>query len=154
MAGLIRIVTALAVLTAALGGLEAAWPTWTEDLSRGQLPGADSGGVVIPREQEHEVIAERLEARKKLLRRLAAGEMTLFEVAARFGELNRTPEYAPDRGWRSIEGRCDGEKLCRQVLLWVQVELQSDRHLQKNLRTWEAELRQHIACHGRVVLPR
>src|SRR5687767_11405294 len=142
MAGLIRIVTALAVLTAAVGGLNVAWPSWAEDLSRGELRAAEDFAGMTPRGPEHDGIAERSDARRRLLRGRAAGELSLFRVAARFGELNRTPESAPDRGWRMIEGRCDGERLCRQVLIWCETELESagPERLQKMRRAWQEEL--------------
>jgi len=157
MAGLIRLVTGLAVMAAALGGLDSAWPTWMDDVSRGQLrPSDESAPVIAAREREHDVIAERTAARHKLVRRLAAGEITLFEAAARFGELNRTPADVPDRGWRMIEGNCDGEKLCRQVIIWAEANLRTEvsaERVEALCRSWQKALDGHIARNGRVVLP-
>lgn len=154
MAGLIRLLTVLTVLAATLGGLEATWPSWLEDLARGRLTPRRGGMEVVARGRELDVIAARMEARAKLIARLGAGELTLLETAARFDELNRTPEDMPDRGWRMLEGRCDGERLCRQVLVWAETRLESEPRREEKLRAWEAELAAHIARHGRVVLPR
>jgi hypothetical protein len=156
MAASIRLLTGLTLLAAALGGLDAACPGWLEDLGRGRLPSSAASSVLLPRQQEHEVLAERTEVRRQVVRRLAAGELTLFEAAARFGVLNRTPEELPDRGWRLLPGGCDGEKLCRQVMQWAESDLASVMPPRKGealIRGWQAELAAHIARHGRVVLP-
>jgi hypothetical protein len=97
-----------------------------------------------------------MEARKEVIRCLAAGDLTLFEAAARFRLLNNIPAELADRGWHLFEGRCEGEKVCRQVLLWAEAELKSVEARSRAgalLRNLEAELAAHIARNGRVVLP-
>jgi hypothetical protein len=101
------------------------------------------------------VVRQRLMAKDKVIKRLLAGEMSLVEAAAWFGFLNETPAKYPDLRWRSIPGSSDGEKLCRQVILWVNGARDSQAlssPLDNRLCQLEEELAGHLARHGTIDL--
>ena len=86
---------------------------------------------------------------------MIAGRLTLLEAAARFREANEATSnsFAGYGRWRP---RPAPEVLCRQVIDRVEMELRAagvppgQGGLVRRLR---AELAEHLARHGRVVLP-
>ncbi len=109
-----------------------------------------------PASQKAVVILQRLKAKDLLTRDLLNGERGLFEVAAWFQTLNASPSEYPDEHWRTQPGRSDGEKVCRQVIAWATAHMQQSHphsYLEMRVHRLEEELRQHIASHGKVVLP-
>jgi hypothetical protein len=98
----------------------------------------------------------RIGKRKEIIGELAAGRMTLFEAAARFKRLNSEPTPGNLDVLRTFRGATDNERLCRQVITWLDSTTHSmtESQRQQVLGQAEAELRKHIAQHGgQVVLP-
>lgn len=156
MAASTRLLSALALLSATLGAIHFTWPSWPDHLLSGKPVPRPGLRVLVPRDRQLEVLSARIEAKRQVVRRLVAGELTLVEAAGWFRYLNRTPEDLPARGVRLIEGRCEGEQLCLQVIRWAESELAGAAGAGEEdarLRALQAELADHIARHGRVVLP-
>jgi hypothetical protein len=148
----IRLLTALILLTGALVGSGSLHPDLATAL----------GWQAAPQEQHDSFVAkgtitvQRVHAKEQVIQALMAGELGLFEAAAWFRELNQSPPEHPDEHWRRLAGRCEGEKLCRQVMCWVRVGLEDTMpasQLQAKIQELEAELNAHIARHGKVILP-
>lgn len=102
------------------------------------------------------VVAQRIKVKTHLVERLIAGELGLFEAAAWFERLNRTPPEHMDVHWRDLPGGCDGEKLCRQVISWSASQLRTTAtpsQAEARIQELEEELQLHIACNGKVDLP-
>ena len=62
----------------------------------------------------------RCEAKSDVVTRLMAGELDLFEAAACFRDLNHEPPEFRSMGYLQLPGGSDEEKLCRQVIRWVE----------------------------------
>jgi hypothetical protein len=104
----------------------------------------------------YELIEQRIKAKTQVVKRLQAGEATLFEAAAVFRTLNEEPPEARDLYWRTLPGADDGEKLCRQVINWTRVYLEgtaTTSQVVARMQELEEELQLHIACNAGVVLP-
>jgi hypothetical protein len=156
MAATTRSLAALLLLSGTLGGLEAAWPTWLDDLVNGRHSGSAGAHLVSPPSRDHAIIAERLEAKARVMNRFLTGQLTLFETAAWFRHLNATPPDKPNRGWQKFPGQCDGEKMCRHVISWAEIDLRNrapSADPRPRVRAWQGELESHLRRHGRVVLP-
>jgi hypothetical protein len=101
-----------------------------------------------------EVGPMRKEARNRVIAALLAGDLTLFEAAAWFRFLNENPPECPADPicW---PGKSAEEKLCRQVIGHVEDEEgdQSRRTRGAECRRLEKELEEHLAQHGKVILP-
>jgi hypothetical protein len=107
-------------------------------------------------ERINRVTQQRLKAKQSLIRQLIDREITLFEAAAWFRWLNENPADYQDRYRETYPGLNDEEKACRQVIGWVQVELKArgfDSRGEQEQAQLEVLLSEHIARHGRVVLP-
>src|SRR5262249_815652 len=90
-------------------------PTWSPE-PEGQ------DGTAVPH-----VISMRLAAKQWLARAVADGRLSLLDAAALFGELNRFAPAAPDLAIEDRHAcalrppaRTDAERLCRQVVQWVE----------------------------------
>lgn len=70
-----------------------------------------------------DVAIKRVIAKRKVIRRLVAREITLLEAAAWFRHLNDNPAQYPSHFRSHFLGASDGEKAARQVILWVQTQL-------------------------------
>jgi hypothetical protein len=99
------------------------------------------------------VLRKRQTARGQIVRRLLAGELTLWQAAAWFDHLNKTPAEHPTV-LVVVPGRSAEEKVCRQVLNWVQIAAQREpsRETEATLRRLSKELEEALA-RGPVVLP-
>jgi len=98
---------------------------------------------------------QRAAAREEIVARLLAGELTLFEAAARFRDLNAaTPEIAHNIRLR-FPGLSAEHAVCRQVITFVEEEMR--RCAPEKVRVVRArledELADHLRRHGRVCLP-
>jgi hypothetical protein len=103
-----------------------------------------------------EVVKRRLEAKRKIIRLLLEGRFTLFQAAALFGYLNDAPEDCPDLYRLRWPGRSDGEKLCRQVIGWVESDKARTASTELDLlrEQLDNELEEHMRANGGlVVLP-
>ncbi len=148
----IRLLTALILLA---GGLASAGSMHPE-------LAAALGWQTVPREQRDsfvekgKITVQRVHAKEQVIQALISGELGLFEAAAWFRELSLSPPEHPDEHWRNLPGGCEGEKLSRQVLCWVRIGLEDTMpasQLQAKMQELEAELKAHIARHGKVILP-
>jgi hypothetical protein len=109
-----------------------------------------------PPNEEVLIVTQRFKAKRRVIEALLEGNLGLFEAAAWFHDLNSSPPAHPAEGWQRLPGRCDGEKLCRQVIGWARVHLQDvmpASQVMARLQEMEDELNAHIARHGKVVLP-
>ena len=142
----------MSVLLAALTSLHPEWVTGRA----ARTTDRPKMGLVLPAGREVRVRTGRIERKDQAILRLYAGELTLFQTAALFQHLNATPPDAQDLSWRDRPGADDGERLCRQVMHWAGVRWR-DRcpaaELQARLDRLEQDLREHLASHGRTVLP-
>jgi hypothetical protein len=80
----------------------------------------------------------------------------LLEAAVAFKHLNDTPSDYPNRGWTSLPGKSDGEKLCRQVILSLighLGDIAPASELEALQHCLLQELEEHLATHGTVILP-
>jgi hypothetical protein len=83
---------------------------------------------------------------------LIDGRLTLFEAAALFRYWNEEYPRLPDP---YTLGDSVEERLCRQVIEWVQLELR-ERHpsaVDQVCASFEEELRRHKEQYGKVILP-
>jgi hypothetical protein len=100
------------------------------------------------------ILLARIEKRKEITLQLAAGRMSLFEAAAKFKRLNREPNPSPHRMENFFPGASDNERLCRQVIEWLRHQPMPSKQREQALAQAEADLRDHLACHGgQVILP-
>jgi hypothetical protein len=106
--------------------------------------------------RQHAVVLNRSRAKHAIIVDLLAGRLTLLQAGRQFKDLNETPITCQDDYRPNFPGRTDEEKVCRQVLLWLENELHERGRPQAEaiVQRFEDELRRHMACHGgRVVLP-
>ena len=103
-----------------------------------------------------ELIQQRSDAKQVIIRELLDDKLTLLQAARRFKDLNETPITCQDNYRLRYPGRSDGEKVCRQVLAWMDLDLAGlppDQGKALSHR-YEQELREHLESHdGVVVLP-
>jgi hypothetical protein len=108
------------------------------------------------RRQFMAALNERLQKKEHVVRRVLAGEIGLLEAAVLFDRINQEPPELDDRMRACIEGATEEEKLCRQVISWVNaiVTTSTDpRERALGLRL-EAELETYLCTQGQPVLPR
>jgi hypothetical protein len=152
MTGLLTGLGLLAFAVLSVGAISSGWPG-----SLGGLPRRAGANSVLLAKQPHEIafICSRIRAKDAVATKVAAGEMGLLEAAAWFRHLNETPADTPDRHWRREPGRCDGERLCRQVIRYVtnlQKEVISTEERDRLVLQLEEELAGHLAGHGTFAL--
>jgi hypothetical protein len=94
-------------------------------------------------------------ARRRLIRDLAAGRLSVPEAAQKFWEIRVAPAwFLRDCLLREERGDSDEERLCRHVIRWIWEELQDrPEEAERAVALREAELAKHLAQHGRVILP-
>jgi hypothetical protein len=98
----------------------------------------------------------RTEQRSTIVAKVRDGDMSLFEAAAQFKRLNHLPNPSSHVGLALFRGACENERLCRQVIHWLDGNALSGwPHSRRRavLDRVEAELHQHLERHGTVVLP-
>ena len=103
-----------------------------------------------------EVIQQRSDAKQVIIRELLDDKLTLLQAARRFKDLNETPVTCQNDYRSRFPGRSDGEKVCRQVLQWLEGYLLGlpSEQAQTLRRRFADELREHLEHHdGIVVLP-
>jgi hypothetical protein len=111
---------------------------------------------VLPPGPDVEALLRRTRARELVVDRLLAGELTLAQAAARFGYLNEHPARfrVPIHNW---PGRCDSERLCRQVIGWLESYYQDKgftyAQVEAALEPYEAELSRLLAENEEFDLP-
>jgi hypothetical protein len=104
--------------------------------------------------RENQALRDRIVAKGEVTRELLAGRITLLQAARRFRDLNDSPIAYPSMFWRRYPGRSDGEKLCREVLRWVEAYLKDLPGSQSpiRLRQLEQELAENLRRNGGVVV--
>jgi hypothetical protein len=153
------LLTGLVLLVFALLSVRAAtsrWPTslnspWRHATARV----AASSPIIEPRTEHVKVVCRRMRSKDAVAHKVLSGEMGLLEAATWFGYFNEMPPEQPDMRWRSFPGSCDSERLCRQVIRYVDtVAATSISPFQRDRRVslLEEELAEHLARHGTVEL--
>ena len=107
-------------------------------------------------DEHSRVLQQRLDAKEGVMQELLAGRLTLLQAARRFKDLNETPVTCQNDYRSRFPGRSDGEKVCRQVLQWLEGYLLGlpSEQAQTLRRRFADELREHLEHHdGIVVLP-
>jgi hypothetical protein len=150
----LRLLLSVLLVTAGVVGAGVAQPKWWQSW---QLrAGRRSGMLISEPAEQNRVVLERIKARSSVIARLRMGELTLFEAAAWFRQINSEPANYPDRNWEKMPGDSVNEKVCRHVITWVCGQM-SDQAPESEVKMveWrlEEELDCHLATHGRVVLP-
>jgi hypothetical protein len=151
------------ILFACLGCVGYAWPEWLRGSGLDWQAVADARRETEAQErrsedlgQRQEVTRRRIEAKQAVTRQLVDGRLTLLEAAAWFRYLNENPSDCQDPYRYTWPGDSDGEKLCRQVIGWAEVEVRersSPSQADEKTRLLEAELGGHLARDGTVRLP-
>lgn len=103
-----------------------------------------------------ERVTERLALKEELAEQLFAGELTLFETAARFRALHERIGPLPEV--RAFFGTASEEEgWCRQVMIWMEAKSRcelSSEQARALVQRLEGELRDHMKTHdNRVILP-
>ena len=107
-------------------------------------------------DRQSEIVQHRISAKQEVIGDLVAGRISFLQAARRFKDLNETPITCQDNYRSRFPGRSDGEKVCRQVLAWLEGELRGLSPSQAaSLRcTCEEELEENLRRNdGVVVLP-
>jgi hypothetical protein len=107
---LVAMVTCLAVLLAVRD-----WPN---------APEHSNSKEVHPPKPQVQYVERRIRAKGVVVERLLEGELSLVQAAAMFRRLNEHPP-ACRVDPRHCPGKSEGERLCRQVLGWVEAVLRT-----------------------------
>ena len=101
-----------------------------------------------------EVIKARICAKQKVVHELLAGRIAFLQAARQFKDLNETPITCQDDYRSGYPGGSDGEKVCRQVLWWIEADLQDlpQSQAQALRRKLEEELAENLRRNGGVVV--
>jgi hypothetical protein len=121
-----------------------------------QLPTRpDRIGLLVSKPNDYQrQTMQRIAFRAQLVAQLQQQEKSLFEVAALFQLLDEESSITPNLD--QYPGACRNEKVCRRVILWAKNQIDSKGHESEALelqQRLERELQQHIAQHGKVILP-
>jgi hypothetical protein len=97
----------------------------------------------------------RLMAREEIAADLFANRITLIEAAERFAELNQQMPNSGRNILQWIPGNSDGERLCRQVILWMECEQKRrrDPEASATLCSLESQLEELLKRDGVIRLP-
>ena len=113
--------------------------------------------LVLEAPPESAICERRCAAKLQVVARIVAGELDLFEAAAHFRYLNHEPLEYPQLGYRELPGKTDEEKLCRQVISWVNSD-QRDKapssEVERLVADLEAALESRLRRCGRIELRR
>jgi hypothetical protein len=150
-----RLLTVLILLACALATVVALRPAWLG--CRWSREGAGVMRPCLPPDELSGARVRRLMMKGLAVQQLAAGELTLFETAALFGQLNSLPPSLEHMipPWPS--GADEGERLCRQVIQWADKEWEHHfppEEVKARVERLEQELQEHLAAHGGVRLPK
>jgi hypothetical protein len=148
----IRLLAGLLLFAGGLAGASFAHPVLSAALGWQAVPTPKRD----PEIEKGQIIVKRVQAKERVIVALVEGNLGLFEAAAWFRELNQWPPEHADGYWRNLPGASDEEKFCRQVIHWARMRLEETvtaSQAQAKLQALEAELAEHIVCHGKVVLP-
>jgi hypothetical protein len=132
-------------------------PEWAGDLALKKWIGENvwshsQGATDAEIDQCRRAVVQRSAAKRQITWDLIDGRLTLFEAAALFRRWNEEYPRLPDP---STPGDSIEERLCRQVIEWVRLELR-ERHpgaVDQFCASFEAELRRHKEQYGKVILP-
>lgn len=103
-----------------------------------------------------QVLLHRIEGKQMVTTQLVEGKLTLFEAAQWFAYFNETPPDVPDDSDRFFSGETREERLCRQVIQWVQSEVNAGGWSEGNemVANLEADLAYHLCLNnGKVKWP-
>jgi hypothetical protein len=106
---------------------------------------ARSEGVLLP----------RCEQRAKIATQVCEGQMNLFDAAAEFKRLNLLPSPSSYNPIGDFPGDSENERVCWQVISWVKsntIQMPPSQR-QAVLDRLTADLMEHLACNGTVILP-
>ena len=144
-----RLMAALVLAAGALVACMATRPDLLTERQGGQDSIAGSTLVLAP-DRKVEAMRGRASRRAEAVKRLLAGDLTLAETASWFRLFN-DGESPP------LGGGSESERLCRQVLCWVEAELESATvpasEVRRRLASLEAELARCLAQDGPLLLP-
>jgi hypothetical protein len=99
------------------------------------------------------IIMHGLERKSEIARELIAGRLTLFEAAARFKAVNAARPANLPPILDPYPGATYEERLCRQVIVFADTELEGSYDRAEFVARLEADLQEHLDRHGTVVLP-
>jgi hypothetical protein len=115
----------LVISIAVLGGA-LAWAGWTRTISQATPADQDKQTWVMAAPGvASDIVTDRIRVKQKVVERLLAGELSLVEAAAWFRFVNDHPPDCRCDFRRAMPGRSDGEKACRQVLAWAELDLKA-----------------------------
>jgi hypothetical protein len=93
-------------------------------------------------------------ARQRVLEDLAYGRLPLLEATRRWRDLSPVPQHIMADLLRVEPGLSDGERLCRHTIQRIEIGLNlPPEEARQVVARLEAELQEHLARHGTVVLP-
>jgi hypothetical protein len=99
---------------------------------------------VVPPNPDVALIQKNLEAKDEVAREVIAGRMTLAEAAARFRTIDASrPPHLPVH-LDVVPGSSDEERICRQVIAYVENNLEGRPDRDAVLARLEADLRRHL----------
>ena len=149
------------VLGLGCGGLCLFRPAWVHSAGLDFWNMADAERAVADADRFGEeieavdrIVQERSAAKEIIIRDLLAERLTLLEAAAQFRRLD-VASPAAARSHQRFADQSEGERYCRQVLLWARSTMQAwpPTRVEPILSRLEAELRAHMAEHdGAVIL--
>ncbi len=154
-----RHLMSLSLLLAVLAG---ARTPWFDSLSASWAALSEARRTFEGERQRRQRLAEqdglagqRMAVKEAVVRQLLAGELTLPEAAAWFRHVNERAGAGGDYFRALYPSLSAEEAACRQVILWVQVELNETAPgpAAATVRRLEAELEGHLRCEGKVELP-
>jgi hypothetical protein len=124
-----------------------------ESLADGQ---AGEGAAVLPRQTKEVLPADpdvaaiqrSLEERDQVAQAVIDGRLTLAKAAAQFRAINASrPPHHPIR-LDAYPGQTDEERVCRQVIRYVESKLADQPDASAILARLENQLREHLAAEG------
>ena len=161
MGKLLRLSLALGALTAVFAGFNLARPSWAAGTGADvwalpELVQAVEEGQAKTTELEELArrIQMRAEGRRQVVNEVIAGRMSLVEAAVRMRELDGLVPGGQINS-EAFPGKSEGERYCRRVIRWVEVEL-SDEALaerERAVRRLEQDLSELLRSDGTVHLP-
>ena len=156
-----RLLLSLLVLTTCLAGFSYTQPGWLSELglelevAPEDAASPEDLALLARLDHKTEVIVRRLAAKRDVTRQVIDGGLTLLEAAALFRQLNATPADCPC-SHDMMPGSSDGEKLCRQVIGWVEQQMREATSASQAAALkarFEAELEELLDKDGTVRLP-
>jgi hypothetical protein len=146
------LVAAAVLLTALAGVLYRNWNLFERRLSdprTGQNPSVSPrlAREVLPPDPDVAAIQRSVEEKDEIAQAIIDGRMTLVKAAARFRAINASrPPAWPDR-LDLYPGQTDEERVCRQVIRYVESNLADRPDASAILARLESELQAHLATH-------